>query len=375
MRELVTVLEAATQARARGEGLLLATVVKVEGSTYRRPGARLLLSEERWLAGAISGGCLERDLVAKAWWRTASGAPALVTYDSTTPDEGVAWSFGLGCNGIVHVLLERLGPAGPLDPIQFVRERLARREPGVLATVFRAEPNTGAHPGDRLLLAPGSAPAMTLEASAPAAAALRGLAERALAAGESRVEELLAGGRLEAFAERLAPPPELVVFGSGYDVAPLVELARSLGWRSVVVASRRGPTLRAALEAADAVVICGPGEAAREVVLGPRSAAVVMTHNLVEDAGYLRAALASPAPYVGILGPRSRTDRLLRDLKLPDGLAARLRAPVGLDLCAEGPEEIALSIVGEVQAVLAGGSAAPLSTRSSPIHPRAAGLP
>src|SRR5437588_4058372 len=146
MRELRLVLDAAGRLTARGEEAVLATVVKVEGSTYRRPGARLLITRGGEWVGGISGGCLEGDLVRKAWWRTENG-PVVVTYDSTADDE-TAWQFGLGCNGVVHVLLERLTPGN--DPLTFPRQCLRRDEPGVLATVFRADPGTGAAVGDRL---------------------------------------------------------------------------------------------------------------------------------------------------------------------------------------------------------------------------------
>src|SRR5438105_12173791 len=135
MRELRLLLDAAARLTARGEEGVLATVVRVEGSTYRRPGARLLVTRGGEWVGGISGGCLEGDVVRKAWWRTENG-PAVVTYDSTADDE-TAWQFGLGCNGVVHVLLERLTRDN--DPLALPRHCLLRDELGVLATVVRAD--------------------------------------------------------------------------------------------------------------------------------------------------------------------------------------------------------------------------------------------
>src|SRR4051812_18718948 len=149
MRELRLVIEAADRLAARREPAVLATVMKVEGSTYRRAGARLLVSRTGDAVGGISGGCLEGDLVKKAWWRT-EGGPALLTYDSTADDE-TAWQFGLGCNGVVHLLLERVVP-GEADPLAFPRRCLLSDERGVVATVFRADPGTGLLIGERLTL-------------------------------------------------------------------------------------------------------------------------------------------------------------------------------------------------------------------------------
>src|SRR5262245_2853962 len=149
MHELRAVLETAGRLAACGEEGVLATVVRVEGSTYRRPGARLLIGRDGTWVGGVSGGCLEGDLVRKAWWRTAHG-PAVVACDSTA-DEETIWQLGLGCNGIVHVLLERIGPGLP-DPLAFVRRCISERSRGVLATVVRADPATGIATGQRFVL-------------------------------------------------------------------------------------------------------------------------------------------------------------------------------------------------------------------------------
>jgi xanthine/CO dehydrogenase XdhC/CoxF family maturation factor len=140
MKETQAIIDAWNAARAQNQPAILATVVGAEGSTYRRPGARMLLTPNGWAAGSISGGCLEGDIARKAWWRTEAGAPVLVTYDSRSSDDDLAWGFGLGCNGVVRVLLERLSPGNdPLDPVDFL-DRCCRqaRARGVLATVVGA---------------------------------------------------------------------------------------------------------------------------------------------------------------------------------------------------------------------------------------------
>src|SRR5262249_4112451 len=151
MRELREIVEGWEALREKSEQVVLATVVATRGSTYRRPGARLLLSAERWVAGGVSGGCLERDVLTKSWWRTADG-PRLVIYVLASADDEETWSFGLGCNGVVEVLLERLPAGGELHPLDYLAERMRSRRPGVLATVFRVGPGAAEAVGQRLLL-------------------------------------------------------------------------------------------------------------------------------------------------------------------------------------------------------------------------------
>ncbi len=378
MNELQAIVDAYKDARARNEPAILATVVAVEGSTYRRPGARMLLVEgDGWAAGSISGGCLESDVAKKAWWRTESGKPVLVTYDSRSADEDIAWGFGLGCNGVVRVLLERLGPEADGDHLAFVAHCLQCGEPGVLCTVFQADGEAAAPVGARLLLGANGAASGALT-SAGFAAPLLADARRVLASGVSETQVYLApnGGTAIVFLEAVLPPVPLVVFGAGHDAVPLARLARELGWNVTVVDTRAVRPHPERFPGANAVVACAPDAVAARVPLTGRSVAVVMTHNYHDDGALLQTLLASPARYVGVLGPRRRTERLLADLAA-DGhvfdaeTALRtLRAPVGLDLGADNPAEIALSIVAEIQATLAGRAGGPLSDRQGPIHAR-----
>src|SRR5271165_3087370 len=186
MKELRRIAEAWRELKRQSQPALLATVVQTAGSTYRRPGARLLMSEERWLAGGISGGCLEGEVLKKAWWRTREG-PVVVTYDSTTTDDEVSWSFGLGCNGKVDVLQERVLPdSTPTHPLDFLVDRLAARRPGVLVTVFRAGTSSRARLGQRLLL--DEAGVRTDVTDGVLRKHLQAAAAAALAAGRSSVQ-------------------------------------------------------------------------------------------------------------------------------------------------------------------------------------------
>lgn len=354
--------------------VVLATVVRVEGSTYRRAGARLLVSEERWLAGGVSGGCVERDLLQRAFFRTER-EPALVEYDSRSDDEA-GWALALGCNGLVEIFLERLDPRAPVHPVDTPIRWMRAGKAGVLATVVRAP--RGTRCGGRLALDadgqvasdlgdPGLRAALEIDARAA-------LEERRSAMRGYAVE----GGTAGVFLEYLAPPLQLAVFGDGYDVPPLLALGVALGWDTTLVSSRRTLAGTGSAPRCDELVVCNPEETAARVRLRPGAAAVVMTHNLEHDLAILGALLDSPAAYIGLLGPRRRTEKLLSRLErergaLPAKATGRVHGPAGLDLGAEGPEEIALSITAEIRAVTAGRRGGPLRDQPGPIHPREEG--
>jgi xanthine dehydrogenase accessory factor len=374
MKELRRICDAWAELKRKGEPALLATVVETSGSTYRRPGARLLMSQDSWLAGGISGGCLEGEVLKKAWWRTREG-PLVVSYDSTTSDDEVSWSFGLGCNGRVEVLQERLGlDATPTHPLNFLEERLQQRIPGVMATVFRVGRNAGARVGGRLLLAEGSV-RTDVQDSGLQAKLLKD-AQAALSAGRTAVHRYGSGeAAVDALVEVVRPPRPLVIFGNGQDAVPLVRLASELGFHVTLVANRPTGVPPDAFRGADVTLTATPETAPGRVALGPEAVAVVMTHNLAHDRGFLRLALESEAAYVGALGPRLRTEQMLGELAqqgflLTESHRRRLHSPTGLDVGAEQSEEIALAILGEVLAAIASREGASLRLRAGPIHPR-----
>jgi len=351
---------------------VLATVVAASGSTYRRPGARLLLSAEQWIAGGISGGCLERDVLGKAWWRTREG-PLVVTYDSTSADDEETWTFGLGCNGRVDVLLERLPPSAEAHPLDFIARCLETRKPGVMATVFRGGPDAM---GRRLLLEAGEVRSDLPDG--PTRDDVRRAADAVALEGRTRAEKVESGGgTLEVLLEVVRPPRSLVVFGTGQDAVPLVRLAAGLGFHLTVVSNTSGGAPADLFQEANIRLTASPSAVREKLAIEPEAAVVIMTHNVNHDRGYLRFALESPCPYVGILGPRARTERLLNELA-EDGFhpseprRAALYSPVGLHLGAEQPEEIALSILAEIEARFSGTDAQSLRTRPGPIHRRQA---
>ena len=280
----------------------------------------MLITPDAWLAGSISGGCLESDIVHTAWERTQDG-PALVEYDATADDD-ILLGFGLGCSGATIVLMTRL----PIDGgvLAFLEEALTSSIGGEIETVLEPGPHFGASRG-RI--------------------------------GESEWRNLgeeFAEGH-EILRERIEPPFPLLVFGAGHDAIPLARLAAELGWRVTVVDGRTTHAIPDRFPAAQGVIVAAPNAAPDRIELPPGGAAVLMTHSYLNDLALLKWLLPSELGYVGSLGPVARRDRLLADLdragRSPtEEQSERLHAPIGLDLGATGPEEIALSIVAEILA-------------------------
>ena len=370
MSELRSLIAAARSQRERGEPLWIATVVDVHGSSYRRPGARMLFTAERWLAGSVSGGCLERDVVAKGPFRTRDGRARLVTYDGATDERS-----GSGCDGVIDVLVERAGGDDDLtDPINLAARCLQTERPGVLFSVFRsarAEVAVGAHhallaSGERASSLPAGALRDQLDALAASllasatndcfpARSHTGTASFARDTVAPYVEHLLG---VDLLVELVLPPPHLFIFGGAHDVLPLLALAKAIGWSVCVCEPHAQLSTRAAFRDADQHLV-GPVEHAVAALDGcARPAAVIMAHHYERDLAALEALLRSRAPYIGLLGARKRAARLLADVEskgfaLDEKARRRLHAPVGLALGAESPQEIALSIVAEIQAFCA----------------------
>lgn len=379
MNEVRALVEAFDDANARGERCALATVVSVEGSSYRRPGARMLVREGGANTGTISAGCLEADVVEHAQRVIAQGTAKLVEYDTASTSDEMAWGLGLGCNGIVRVLVEPLAP-GSRYVEALRRSSEAHAAPLTVATVYQHTPPAAnrVETGARLLIdADGSVSRDGL--SGEVAAAIESEA-RSLSFGEAtsgaRIIDV-GGAGVKVFFETLLPPVPLVIFGAGHDALPVVELARGLGWQTEVVDPQARLATRSRFAVADRVTLARPEEVAARVMITPRTLALLMSHNYSHDLSLLRFLLASPARYVGVMGPRKRTERMLRELaagedpfRPEDAALSRLHSPAGLDIGANAPAEIALSIVAEMRAVLEGRRGGMLRERRGSIHGR-----
>lgn len=370
MSELTDVLEAIGSLSARGERLALATVVAVRGSTYRRPGARLLVPEEGAPIGNISGGCLESDIADVARIVMTEGHARLVSFDLTADDDAV-WGWGLGCNGAIELFVEPADKAA--EVADALRIALEEERPICMVTVLDPGSAAGVEQGNRLLVKPeGTTQGSLGDPSVDRAAAEAGA--ELLGAERSEVHELPQGVR--AFVEVLEPPLRLVICGAGHDVAPLVAAAANLGWSPILVDDRPAfLTHERFAQAAGFVALERPDEVGECAPLDERTYVVVMTHNFLRDKDYLRELLRSPVRSISMLGPGARTQRLLHELReegleLGEADLGRVRGPAGLDLGAEGPEEIAAAIVAEIVALKRGREGGFLRDRPGPIHDR-----
>ncbi|WP_439621521.1 XdhC family protein [Gemmata sp.] len=367
MHELGSVVSAAAALAPLGEPAVLATVVRVEGWAQRHAGTRLLIDRAGEWAAGIGGPSLGGELLRTAWQRTEAG-PCVARYDTATDDE-TAWLFGLGYNGVVHVLLERVGPGGP-DPLAFARHCLRENEPGVLATVVRTAPGTGVRTGDRVTLDAHGRVGGSFDAALTDLVAFN--AADALARRESCVNTyLLPAGEVDVFLEVIQPPRRLVVFGAGPDAVPLVTLAKSVGWHVTVVDARASYARQPAFAAADEVVVAPTRKACESLVLDENTAAVVMNHNFSEDLLAIDGLLAGDAAYIGVLGPWVRAEKVLAELDrhsdvLSPDRFARIHAPVGLDIGARNAEEIAVAVVAQIAARFANRPGGDLCHRPSP---------
>jgi xanthine/CO dehydrogenase XdhC/CoxF family maturation factor len=379
VKDLQQILRRSRQLDQSGEPYVLATVVQVSGSAYRGPGTRMLIDANLESLGTISGGCLEGDVRQNARQVLSSGEPLLLFYDSTSEDD-ILWGTGLGCSGKVHVLLEKLPGQSDLHYPAFLAQCLDQRRFGVLATVFQTE-GIQARSGQHLIVRQDFFSEDDLGDE--------GLREYVLQDARAELEKLqnalrplgrprhyeLARGRASVLIEPVLPSLPLLILGAGYDAEPVSRLAAELGWHVSVVDHRPSYARVERFPEAQAVLLAEPGKLPQGLRLDQRTAVLLMTHNYLQDLALLRHLLTVPLSYLGILGPRKRTQRLLDDLhkegiELTDEQAQRLFSPVGLDIGADTAEEIALSILGEIQCVLAGRSGGQLRDRSGPIHDR-----
>lgn len=350
MSDLAKVLSLWEAATAAGEDYVLASIVRVEGSSYRKPGARMIITQSGKRAGTISGGCLEAEVSKQAWWLTQNG-PVVKPYstsfemdDDEEDDAETVRPYGLGCGGVVHLLLERRATADVfLHQAQQAFER--RRALGCAVYLEGKQIGTRAFAGAHQ------------SGTAAASRKLQKLASHALDEQESTTESLLTDeGASTVWAEFLPPRCGLFIFGAGDDAQPLVVQARTLGWHITVADGRSHLATPLRFPEADKVIVLKDGDLSI-LDLQTSDAAVVMTHSFLQDTNVLAQLLPRRLVYLGVLGPRYRTADLVEQVVssiggTPAEWMQKLHAPVGFDLGADSPATIALSILAEVQATL-----------------------
>jgi len=373
MKEILDIIDAYTVAAAAGKRMALATVVHVEGSSYRRPGARMLVTDDGNLTGAISGGCLEGDALRKALLVINQQQNKLVTYDTTDEDDA---KFGvqLGCNGIVHILFEPIHTEDLNHPVNLLREFSAKRQDGVLVTLFSLSHPQDAVAGTCLLILPETVISGELTEKQGSAEILED-ANHALLTRKSFIKEYnFNGDTVSAFVEFIQPPVSLVIVGAGNDAFPLAAMGNVLGWETTIVDGRNSHATVQRFPQAAKIIVAKPDQVLPQVEVDGQTVFVLMTHNYNYDLALLKELVTQKqCRYIGSLGPRKKLDRMIADLKeegvkLTKAQLAMIYGPVGLDLGAETAEEIALSVTAEIKKVLSEHSGLSLREKLAPIH-------
>lgn len=374
MKEIRDILKTFEEALKLGKQTALATVVHVEGSSYRRPGARMLIEEDGQLTGAISGGCLEGDALRKALLVMTEKRSRLVTYD-TMDDDDAKFGVGLGCNGIIQVLIEPIDVADPHNPIQYLKAVNERRQKAVLATLFSLQDKKDPQYGTCLLLKEDG---NLIDHTPVLKEVLIADANEALINQTSSFKNYISEKQnLTAFIEVIKPPVSVIIIGAGNDVMPVVDMADILGWETTVVDGRANYAKKERFVSACQVLVSKPEQVLEQIVIDEQTVFLLMTHNYNYDMAMLRQLLQKDVAYIGMLGPRKKRERMLNELN-EEGLTFTdqqlfvLHSPVGLDIGAETSEEIALSILAEIKALFAGRDVQSLRTIKEVIHPRSA---
>jgi xanthine dehydrogenase accessory factor len=375
MREIKDIIQAYDAAYAAGQKTALATVVSVEGSSYRRPGARMLVREDGMLTGAISGGCLEGDALRKALLAINENRNKLVTYDTSDEDDA-RFGVQLGCNGIVHILFEPIHADVANNPVALLKRFAARRSPAVLVSLFSLEDKT-LQPGLCMLAADGDTwdnfpQGLNTEIQED----LRLKALDAFSQNRSLTNAYDADGTsLTAYIELLQPPLSLVICGAGNDAIPLAKIGELMGWDVHVIDGRQSHATTSRFPQASSVIVAKAEQAIKQVPLDDRTAWVLMTHNYNYDLEVLRQLAGTKCNYVGILGPQKKMQRMLDELEekgvqLNEDNMSHMYSPVGLDIGAETAEEIAISIAAEIKSVFSQRTPLSLREKKEPIHNR-----
>ncbi|MBZ4034059.1 XdhC family protein [Flavobacterium sp. 17A] len=367
MKEISEILKAYSQAKFDGKKTALATVVKVEGSSYRQPGARMLVTEDGMLTGAISGGCLEGDALRKALLSIHQKQNKIVTYNTSNEDDAEV-GLQLGCNGIVHILFEYIDEEAENNPIQLLQQLELERKEAVIVTVFSLKRNAF-QIGTTLFFRKDSP---VLNHNDDVLNLISDVKE-VLENKTSIVKKLHSEGDNEALIEYIKPPIALIIAGAGNDVQPLVKMAHVLGWKITVQEGRATHTTKKRFPKADHIFTIKAEDFLENIVSDNQTYFLLMTHNYKYDLGVLKLLLEKDFQYVGILGPKSKFNRMLDDL-LIEGITVneeqleKIHSPVGLDIGAETSEEIALSIISEIKAFASERVGTSLKYKAGKIH-------
>lgn len=373
MKEITEIIKSFEIANKQGLRTALATVVNVVGSSYRRAGARMLVTENGMLTGAISGGCLEGDALKKALLAIYENKNKLVTYDTSDSDDA---KFGvqLGCNGIVHILFEPINKEIENNPIGLLKKIISERKQAVLITFFSLE-DKNFQIGTKYLI--NKSEILENTQTAISSELEKNSKQDAISVLENKVsiskDYKLEDKTISSFIEFVKPVISIVIFGAGNDVLPLVSLCYLLGWQTTIIDGRRSHATKERFANAGNIFISDAESALENVKIDEQTFFIVMTHNYNYDIEILRQLSQIDCRYIGILGPKKKLHRMFDELSgkgtfFYESQKEKIFSPIGLDLGAETSEEIALSIVAEIQAFIANKNAQPLRLKEENIH-------
>ena len=368
MKEIKSIIKAYSTIDFSTTKAALATVARVEGSSYRRTGARMLVLDNGTWLGGISGGCLEGDALRRARHAIVRDRPSVVTYD-TTQEDGHEIGAALGCNGIIDVLFTPLDPGDDQNPVRLLSSLVETRTPRVLVSITGGDEAPAAlgktlvFDNQEQFLSGFAVPAM-------AASVLVDI-QQCLSHHRSRtvVYPTGEGTSLKVFIEMLAPTIHLVVYGGNYDIYPMLRMSAELGWISTLVVNiTKAPRPMVSLATR---VVHNKGE--EQPVIDDYTAVLLMSHDYKTDFANFQTVIKSPSPYIGLLGPRKRSAKMFEALAgegrpVPEQALPRIFSPMGLDIGAATPEEITLSILAEIRSFFAGRQGMPLREREGTIY-------
>jgi len=369
MKEFKTILAEYKKIDTSLRKAALATVVRVRGSSYRSPGARMLITNDGKWVGSISGGCLEGDALRKARQVMTTGIPMTVTYD-TREESNQNLGIGLGCNGVIDVLIQPVAPETTSSPIHEFERLVASTTPITMATIFN-----GSNVSDTMVM---DEQGNVLKHFQDLTLSLL-VHPQLLNAFDTKKSGAQAfahdGETIEVFIELIQPSIRIIIFGAGFDARPVSALAKSLGWDVEVTDECVAHIAPLFFPDADKLSLCQRDFVDRDFHITPYTACILMSHNYEYDRDVLQKLLSTPASYIGILGPRKRFDKMQvefasKGITLTEQDHHRIHSPIGLDVGAETPDEIAISIIGEIQAKFANREGGFLKNRNAPIHQR-----
>lgn len=365
MHELQEIIKAFEVNQQQGENTFLATIVNSFGSTYRQKGAKMLITETGEIVGTLSGGCVENDIF--QYTKQISDEPLLISYDATS-EEDLIWGFGLGCNGAVQILLEKLDYSWKLSPLNLINECLTNKKHGAIATIFEIEGEIDVKLGSRFFVYPDN----TTHTDIQEQNLKKAITDDTISAKNTRQSTVnkyqLSLGSVDVFIEVITPPLSLIIFGAGRDVLPVAKLAKAIGWQVTVVDCRAQEKTYQRFAFADKIILTRRDIISQQISVEENDVAVVMTHNYFDDYNIIKFLLPTKISYLGVMGSKNRIAKIIEDLNPTKTQLEKLYSPIGLDIGADTPAEIANSIISEIQAVSSKRNASFLKYRSQPLH-------